>query len=92
MRQEGRHPEGPGGQPSASDLPRVIHGNRDMIEMLSELLGQARAGEVEAIVIGAAGKGQTWTQWAYNGGAAYVYPRLLTLVAHAHADLMREGL
>lgn len=71
--------------------PKLMHGNRDLIEQLEEALAEAKEGKLVGVVIcGITGEGCGWTG-AYNEGIQYPWPRLLAALETARHELSTEG-
>ena len=77
---------------------KVVIGNHCVVSALEEALAEAKAGTLVGVVICGVtdGDGVTTGSIGWQGGVkddvAFPWPRLLASVAHAHSDLIRDGL
>lgn len=78
---------------SGRDELRLVHGGRDLIELLEEQLVKARAGELKILVIATAGEDHVhrWS-WAALESERYIWARMAALVGGIQHDLMNGGL
>lgn len=77
---------------------RLVHGGRDLVELLEEQLakvkaGEVKAGEVEILVVATVDtdKVQRWS-WAYVDGIDFAWARMVAAVAGVSHDLMSDGI
>lgn len=72
---------------------RLVHGGRDLVELLEEQLAKVKAGEVEILVVATVDtdKVQRWS-WAYVDGIDFAWARMVAAVAGVSHDLMSDGI
>ena len=72
---------------------QVIEGGGDIVAFLEQFLEQARAGELDGIVICAAHSGQS-VGWGWSGKmqSSTLWARLVAVTGTAHVTLLQEGL
>lgn len=77
---------------------RVVIGNRCVIDALEDALAEAKSGNLVGVVIcgitdgDGIETGSTGWQGGVKDDVLFPGPRLLASVAHAHSDLLRDGL
>ena len=72
---------------------QVIEGGGDIVAFLERFLEQARAGELDGIVICAA-RGDQSCGWGWSGRmqSPALWSRLVAVTGTAHVTLLQEGL
>lgn len=72
---------------------RLVHGGRDMVELLEGQLAKVKAGEVEILIVATVDmdKVQRWS-WAYVDGIDFAWARMVAAVAGVSHDLMADGI
>lgn len=72
---------------------RLVHGGRDLVELLEDQLAKVKAGEVEILVVATVDtdKVQRWS-WAYVDGIDFAWARMVAAVAGVSHDLMSDGI
>ncbi|WP_289145423.1 hypothetical protein [uncultured Sphingobium sp.] len=72
---------------------RLVHGGRNLVELLEEQLAKVKAGEVEILVVATVDtdKVQRWS-WAYVDGIDFAWARMVAAVAGVSHDLMSDGI
>lgn len=70
---------------------KLVHGNKDMIELLEDALQRAKRGTLEGlIIIGCENGGSGWTG-AFRDDMAFPWPRLQAAVDTAQHELLKDG-
>lgn len=78
---------------TTSSPMQVVHGNKDVIELLTEELERAKRGELVAVAVCGVSPGDglttgtTYQGYAVNADTPFPWPRLLAAVTVAHHRL-----
>lgn len=78
--------------------PNLVHGNKDLIEILEDALNEARAGNFEAVVIVGVTKGDGKTTGAFgwkgalNDDMLFAHPRLVAALHFCLHELATQDL
>lgn len=77
---------------------KVIRGNKDLIDQLEDALAEAKAGNLEAVIIVGMTKGDGvktggcgWVA-AYNNDMLFAWARLVAAIAMAYRDVLEADL